>query len=117
MTISRRFLETRFAAGVVGSLPRPLMVKEMLPEVPGPESVEVAQSAQMDAAVRYAITIQELAGLDLVSDGEWRRALRPVRSEPRRGLLLQTPRLRLMLPWGMVPCGIDCRCQHVALTA
>jgi len=27
----------------------------------------------MDAAVRYAIALQETAGLDLVSDGEWRR--------------------------------------------
>ena len=73
MTISKRFLEPRFAAGVVGSLPRPLMIKEMLPDVPGLESVEVAKSSQMDAAVRYAIAAQELAGLDLVSDGEWRR--------------------------------------------
>ena len=73
MTVSKRFSETRFAACVVGSLPRPLMVKEMLPDVPGKDSVEVAQSPQMDAAVRYAITMQELAGLDLVSDGEWRR--------------------------------------------
>ena len=27
----------------------------------------------MDRAVRYAITLQEVAGLDLISDGEWRR--------------------------------------------
>ena len=73
MAISQRFVETPFAAGVVGSLPRPLMVKEMLPAVPSPESAAAARSPQMDAAVRYAIAIQELAGLDLISDGEWRR--------------------------------------------
>ena len=73
MAISQRFVETPFAAGVVGSLPRPLMVKEMLPAIPGPESAAAARSPQMDAAVRYAIAIQELAGLDLISDGEWRR--------------------------------------------
>lgn len=62
-----------FAAGVVGSLPRPQPVLDMLPEAPGEGSAEAAHSSQMDAAVRYAIALQETAGLDLVSDGEWRR--------------------------------------------
>ena len=61
------------AAGVVGSLPRPSPVKDMLPDVPGGESAKAARSPQMDAAVRYAIALQETAGLDQVSDGEWRR--------------------------------------------
>ena len=73
MAVSERFTNTRFAAGVVGSLPRPMMVREMLPELPGPASAAAARSPQMDAAVRYAIAVQEQAGLDLVSDGEWRR--------------------------------------------
>jgi len=73
MTVSRRFAETMFASSIVGSLPRPLMVTDMLPPTPGPESAEAARSPQMDAAVRYAIAMQELAGLDVVSDGEWRR--------------------------------------------
>ena len=73
MAVSQRFVETRFPSGVVGSLPRPLMVKELLPDIPGPESVAAAHSPQMDAAVRYAIAVQEMAGIDLVSDGEWRR--------------------------------------------
>ena len=42
MAISQRFAQTPFASGVVGSLPRPLMVKDMLPETPGPESAEAA---------------------------------------------------------------------------
>jgi 5-methyltetrahydropteroyltriglutamate--homocysteine methyltransferase len=71
--ISSRFTETPFAAGVVGSLPRPPAVKNMLPDTPGAESSAAARSPRMDAAVRYAIALQETAGLDLVSDGEWRR--------------------------------------------
>ena len=66
-------LDVPFAAGVVGSLPRPQAVKDMLPDIPGEESAQAARSPQMDAAVRYAIALQETAGLDLVSDGEWRR--------------------------------------------
>ena len=27
----------------------------------------------MDAAVRYIIAVQEAAGIDIISDGEWRR--------------------------------------------
>ena len=73
MTVSSRFAKTSFPSSVVGSLPRPLMVQDMLPKTPGPDSAEAARSPQMDAAVRYAIAMQELAGLDVVSDGEWRR--------------------------------------------
>ena len=73
MTISQQYTAVPFASGVVGSLPRPLMVQDMLPDVPGIESAKAAASPRMDAAVRYAIAIQEQAGLDLVSDGEWRR--------------------------------------------
>ena len=62
-----------FAAGVVGSLPRPRPVVDMLPEDPGEASADAARSPRMDAAVSYAIALQETAGLDLVSDGEWRR--------------------------------------------
>ena len=72
MTVDPR-LEVPFAAGVVGSLPRPGAVKDMLPSDPGMESAEASRSPRMDAAVRYAIALQETAGLDLVSDGEWRR--------------------------------------------
>lgn len=65
--------EVPFAAGVVGSLPRPNAIIDLLPDAPGEESAEAARTPQMDAAVRYAISLQETAGLDIVSDGEWRR--------------------------------------------
>jgi len=62
-----------FASGVVGSLPRPQAVIDMLPSDPGEESADTSRSAQVNAAVSYAIALQETAGLDQISDGEWRR--------------------------------------------
>ena len=72
MTIHPR-LDQPFAAGVVGSLPRPIPVRDILPAAPGAESAAAIRSAQMEAAVGYAIALQETAGLDLVTDSEWRR--------------------------------------------
>jgi 5-methyltetrahydropteroyltriglutamate--homocysteine methyltransferase len=61
----------RFPASVVGSLPRPLFVRELLDAEVGmaPE----AYNARMNAAIRFAVAMQEHAGLDVVTDGEWRR--------------------------------------------
>ena len=58
-----------FPSSVVGSLPRPQHVRDLIDR---PEWNPVEQRA-MDAAVRYAVSMQELAGLDVVTDGEWRR--------------------------------------------
>jgi len=58
-----------FPASVVGSLPRPRHVRELI-EKP---SWDAADTRAMDAAVAYAISMQEFAGLDVVTDGEWRR--------------------------------------------
>ncbi len=66
-------LNRPFAAGVVGSLTRPAPVFDLLPSDPGPDAAEAGRSPAMDAAVRYVIALQEQAGLDLISDGEWRR--------------------------------------------
>ena len=59
----------RFPASVVGSLPRPRHVRELIEKPAWDEADERA----MDAAVSYAISMQEFAGLDVVTDGEWRR--------------------------------------------
>ena len=48
-------------------------MQDLLLAFPGEESAKAARTPQMDAAVRYAIAMQETAGLDVVSDGEWRR--------------------------------------------
>jgi 5-methyltetrahydropteroyltriglutamate--homocysteine methyltransferase len=56
----------------IGSLPRPRVVRDLLArraEVPA-EAVRPA----LDDCVRFAIRLQETAGLDVVTDGEWRRA-------------------------------------------
>ena len=58
-----------FPASVVGSLPRPQHVRDLIEKADWDEADERA----MDAAIRYAVSMQELAGLDVVTDGEWRR--------------------------------------------
>jgi 5-methyltetrahydropteroyltriglutamate--homocysteine methyltransferase len=60
-----------FPASVVGSLPRPAFVLDLINERP-PLSAERSES-EMDAAIRYAVAMQEHAGLDVLTDGEWRR--------------------------------------------
>ena len=61
----------RFYTHPIGSLPRPKAVLDLLAR-----RAEMAPDrfrAAMDDAVRFAIRLQEIAGLDVVSDGEWRR--------------------------------------------
>jgi 5-methyltetrahydropteroyltriglutamate--homocysteine methyltransferase len=53
-----------FPASVVGSLPRSPEVLQLL---------ETPYSKGMDDAIRGAIAMQEKAGLDVITDGEWRR--------------------------------------------
>ena len=61
---------TLFPTAVVGSLPRSAFVRDLIREDSGGE---VDRQAAMDAAVSYAVSLQEAAGLDIVTDGEWRR--------------------------------------------
>ena len=60
-----------FPTSVVGSMPRPAFVQDLINDKPPllPERYE----AEMAAAVRYIVAMQEHAGLDVVTDGEWRR--------------------------------------------
>jgi 5-methyltetrahydropteroyltriglutamate--homocysteine methyltransferase len=60
-----------FPTSVVGSLPRPAFVLDLInnrPPLPPPD-----YERRMQAAVRYAVAMQEHAGLDVVTDGEWWR--------------------------------------------
>ena len=60
-----------FFTQVIGSLPRPQVVRHLIDqrnEVPPDQYREL-----MDEMVVFAIRLQERAGLDVVSDGEWRR--------------------------------------------
>ena len=60
-----------FPTSVVGSLPRPAFILDLIHGIP-PLSPERYQH-EMEAAIRYAVAMQEHAGLDVVTDGEWGR--------------------------------------------
>jgi 5-methyltetrahydropteroyltriglutamate--homocysteine methyltransferase len=60
-----------FYSHPIGSLPRPKAVLDLLAR--RGEMAPERFRAAMDDAVRFAIRLQEIAGLDVVSDGEWRR--------------------------------------------
>ena len=62
-----------FPTMVVGSLPRPQWVRDLIEDRKAARVTEEAADALLDDAVPMAIRIQERAGLDFVSDGEWRR--------------------------------------------
>ncbi len=61
----------RFYTHPIGSLPRPQAVLDLLSR--RAEMGPARFRAAMDDAVRFAIRLQEIAGIDVVSDGEWRR--------------------------------------------
>ncbi|MBT7808712.1 vitamin-B12 independent methionine synthase, partial [Candidatus Poribacteria bacterium] len=61
-----------FPTSVVGSMPRPRFVRDLLrPETHAELGVDEV-TRRMDAAVAYVVAMQETAGLDIISDGEWR---------------------------------------------
>jgi 5-methyltetrahydropteroyltriglutamate--homocysteine methyltransferase len=62
-----------FPSTVIGSMPRPQYVKDLLDAGSRTGAHDTAWQERMDDAVRYAIGMQEQAGLDIISDGEWRR--------------------------------------------
>src|SRR5688572_19887179 len=56
----------------IGSLPRPQLVRDLLArkqQMPAGRYTKV-----LDDLVAFAIRMQEEAGLDVISDGEWRRS-------------------------------------------
>lgn len=60
-----------FPTSVIGSLPRPQFVKDLIADdcpIRGEEYRRL-----MGDAIRAAVAMQEMAGLDIVSDGEWWR--------------------------------------------
>ncbi|MCZ6633389.1 MAG: cobalamin-independent methionine synthase II family protein [bacterium] len=61
-----------FPASIVGSMPRSQFVRDLLDLEHAPEDPAVLEK-QLDAAVDYIVALQEMAGLDVVSDGEYRR--------------------------------------------
>ena len=62
---------TMFPTSVIGSLPRPRFVRDLIADdcpIAGNEYRRL-----MRAAIRSAVAMQEMAGLDIVTDGEWWR--------------------------------------------
>ena len=62
-----------FPTYVVGSLPRPQWVRELIEERKAGRITEEGADRLLDDAVPPAIRLQERAGVDYISDGEWRR--------------------------------------------
>ncbi len=62
-----------FPTTVIGSMPRPQFVKDLFASGSRTGDQDADWQRRMDDAVRYVIDMQELAGIDIVSDGEWRR--------------------------------------------
>ncbi len=65
--------ETLFPTSVIGSLPRPKWVIDLLLAHQNGSLSDEALDEAMDKAVSFAIGLQEAAGIDIISDGEWRR--------------------------------------------
>ena len=62
-----------FSTFVVGSLPRPVWVREVILDRKAGRIGEAEADRLLDAAIPTAVRLQERAGLDYLSDGEWRR--------------------------------------------
>src|SRR5436309_5478468 len=62
-----------FPTAVIGSLPRPAWLLDLLRDhLAGRLSPQEWERA-CDRAVPFAVALQEAAGIDILSDGEWRR--------------------------------------------
>lgn len=64
---------TLFPTTVVGSLPRPLWLKELFDEIHEGRIDGGERERLLDLAVPSAIAMQEAANVDVITDGEWRR--------------------------------------------
>jgi 5-methyltetrahydropteroyltriglutamate--homocysteine methyltransferase len=62
-----------FETSVVGSLPRPQWVRDVVAQGDSGELSPENLQKLGDLAVGFAIGLQEAAGVDVITDGEWRR--------------------------------------------
>src|SRR6266849_4746125 len=62
-----------FPTTLAVSLPRPQPVKDLFKAGSGRDKPDPAWQRRMDDDVRCGIGMQERAGIDIISDGEWRR--------------------------------------------
>src|SRR5262245_31606570 len=57
----------------IGSLPRPRWIIDLVNQHQEGKISEEQMNRGIDPAIQFAISTQEQAGIDYVSDGEWRR--------------------------------------------
>lgn len=62
-----------FPTTVIGSLPRPRWLLNSLVANEKGELSDENLKKILDKAVPFAIALQEVAGVDVITDGEWRR--------------------------------------------
>jgi 5-methyltetrahydropteroyltriglutamate--homocysteine methyltransferase len=62
-----------FPVSVIGSLPRPGWLLDLLGEYLAGHLSRTEWDRACDRAVPFAVALQETAGIDILSDGEWRR--------------------------------------------
>jgi hypothetical protein len=58
---------------VIGSLPRPAWLLDVLQEYLAGRVPRTNWDRACDRAIPFAVALQETAGIDVISDGEWRR--------------------------------------------
>jgi 5-methyltetrahydropteroyltriglutamate--homocysteine methyltransferase len=65
--------EPLFPTTVIGSLPRPQWLREVILDRKARELSEEDANCILDRAIESALLLQERAGLDEITDAEWRR--------------------------------------------
>jgi 5-methyltetrahydropteroyltriglutamate--homocysteine methyltransferase len=63
----------RLPTSVIGSLPRPVWLLDLLQEYLAKRISRAEWNHACDQAIPFAIALQETAGIDILTDGEWRR--------------------------------------------
>ena len=66
-------LDQSFPTMVIGSLPRPAWVRDVIAARTQGRLADEEADRLLDPGILFAIRMQERAGLDYISDGEWRR--------------------------------------------
>lgn len=69
----RLLKDVLFPTAVIGSLPRPGWLLDLLVDYVAGRLGRSDWDAACDAAIPFAIRLQETAGIDIITDGEWRR--------------------------------------------
>ena len=78
-----------FPTSIIGSMPRPSFVKELIAEDSRHSPGDYERF--MGSAIHYVVALQEAAGLDVLSDGEWwRKSYLGVIAELAHGFELST---------------------------